>query len=37
VGTVLYALGIGPLVHRFLPMFTIRKPETPVVAPTPVA
>lgn len=25
VGTVLYALSIGPLVHVFLPMFTIRK------------
>ncbi len=23
VGTVLYAISIGPLVHRFLPMFTI--------------
>lgn len=36
VGTVAYALSIGLLVHRFLPMFTIRKPE-PMVAPTPVA
>ncbi len=27
VGTVLYALSIGPLVHVFLPMFTIRKPD----------
>lgn len=25
LGTVLYALSIGPLVHVFLPMFTIRK------------
>ncbi len=25
LGTVLYALAIGPLVHVFLPMFTIRK------------
>lgn len=38
VGTVLYAISIGPLVHRFLPKFTIRKPETPsVTAPTNVA
>ena len=29
LGTILYALSIGPLVHIFLPMFTIRKPETP--------
>jgi uncharacterized membrane protein YczE len=26
VGTVLYAISIGPLVHRFLPMFEIRNP-----------
>ncbi|NVJ08311.1 hypothetical protein HUW63_24115 [Myxococcus sp. AM001] len=25
LGTVLYAVGIGPLVHVFLPLFTIRK------------
>ena len=25
LGTVLYALTIGPLVHVFLPLFTIRR------------
>jgi|HigsolmetaAR206D_1030411.scaffolds.fasta_scaffold01442_12 uncharacterized membrane protein YczE len=27
VGTVAYALGIGPLVHWFIPMFTVRPPD----------
>jgi len=27
VGTVLYAVAIGPLVHLFLPLFTIRRTE----------
>ncbi|MGH3342538.1 MAG: YczE/YyaS/YitT family protein [Carbonactinosporaceae bacterium] len=27
VGTVAYALGIGPLVHVFLPVFTVREPD----------
>ncbi|HEX8471609.1 MAG TPA: hypothetical protein VF633_10885 [Brevundimonas sp.] len=31
VGTILYAVSIGPLVHVFLPMFTIRPPEPPVL------
>jgi hypothetical protein len=29
---VLYAVTIGPLVHRFLPMFTIRQPARPELA-----
>ena len=35
LGTILYAVSIGPLVHVFLPMFTISKPDTPppLVAP----
>lgn len=33
VGTVAYALGIGPLAHRMLPLFTIRnEDELPVAA-----
>ncbi|WP_395944251.1 YitT family protein [Brevundimonas sp.] len=28
IGTILYALAIGPLVHRFLPLFTIRQRES---------
>jgi uncharacterized membrane protein YczE len=32
LGTVLYAVTIGPLVHRFLPLFTIRQPHTPELA-----
>ncbi|WP_165842765.1 YczE/YyaS/YitT family protein [Phenylobacterium deserti] len=32
VGTVVFALAIGPLVHVFLPLFTIRPPEPRVVA-----
>jgi uncharacterized membrane protein YczE len=32
LGTVLYAVTIGPLVHRFLPMFTIRQPARPELA-----
>jgi uncharacterized membrane protein YczE len=31
LGTILYAIAIGPLVHLFLPMFTIRKPADPAV------
>jgi uncharacterized membrane protein YczE len=27
IGTVAYALAIGPLVHWFLPWFTVRTPE----------
>lgn len=30
LGTVLYAVSIGPLVHVFLPMFTIRERTEPV-------
>jgi uncharacterized membrane protein YczE len=36
VGTVLYALGIGPLVHIFLPRFTVPA-ATPPAADTPTA
>ena len=36
VGTVLYALTIGPLVHRTLPAFTLR-PARPATLATPVA
>lgn len=32
LGTVLYALAIGPLIHLFLPMFTIRARTPPVAA-----
>ena len=28
VGTILYAVTIGPLVHFFLPLFTVRQPQT---------
>jgi uncharacterized membrane protein YczE len=35
LGTVLYAVSIGPLVHVFLPLFTIRKAETPVAIERP--
>lgn len=35
LGTILYAISIGPLVHVFLPMFTIRKPETPPAVEAP--
>ena len=31
LGTILYAVSIGPLVHVFLPMFTIRTSEPPRV------
>lgn len=30
VGTLLYALAIGPIVHRMLPLFTIREKEVEV-------
>lgn len=33
VGTVAYALAIGPMVHRMLPMFTIEDQKAPVVDP----
>ena len=33
LGTVLYAVAIGPLVHAFLPLLTVR-PAAPVRAPT---
>jgi len=32
IGTVVYALGIGPLVHVLLPLLTVRPAETPRVA-----
>lgn len=32
LGTILYAVSIGPLVHVFLPMFTIPKTDAPTVA-----
>lgn len=35
IGTVIYAIAIGPIVHRMLPLFTIPNAET--VAPIPVA
>jgi uncharacterized membrane protein YczE len=32
VGTVLYAIAIGPIVHRMLPLFTIAdRPKTPAI------
>jgi uncharacterized membrane protein YczE len=33
VGTVLYAVSIGPLVHVFLPLFTVALPGQPATAP----
>jgi hypothetical protein len=35
VGTVLYALGIGPLVHTLLPRLTVALPEGPEHPPGP--
>ncbi|MFD0900536.1 membrane protein YczE [Actinomadura sediminis] len=35
VGTVLYALAIGPLTHVFLPLLTIKPPEQDAAAPVP--
>jgi uncharacterized membrane protein YczE len=36
VGTLLYAVGIGPLAHVFIPLFTVR-PSTPApAAPRPI-
>ena len=35
VGTLLYALAIGPLVHRALPAFTLHEREAPVPAVVP--
>ena len=32
VGTVVYALAIGPLVHMMLPLFTVRTPAEPATA-----
>jgi uncharacterized membrane protein YczE len=29
VGTVLYAVSIGPLAHVFIPLFTVRPPGHP--------
>ncbi|GAA5196712.1 membrane protein [Rugosimonospora acidiphila] len=37
VGTVLYALAIGPLVQLFLPLFTTRRPATATDRPDPAA
>ena len=46
VGTLAYALAIGPLVHLLLPRFTVRPPTavvaadatgTPLVPPPPAA
>jgi uncharacterized membrane protein YczE len=34
IGTAVFALGIGPLVHHLLPRLTMRDPD-PVVAPEP--
>jgi hypothetical protein len=34
VGTVAYALAIGPLAQLFLPFFTVPAPAAPPVAPT---
>jgi uncharacterized membrane protein YczE len=36
IGTLLYALSIGPLVHVFLPRLTVRRPAEPP-SPTPPA
>lgn len=33
LGTVLYAVAIGPIVHRMLPLFTIAQEESEVVVP----
>jgi uncharacterized membrane protein YczE len=35
VGTVVYALAIGPLVHLLLPRFTVRPSASPVPAKSP--
>jgi uncharacterized membrane protein YczE len=39
IGTIVYALAIGPLVHITLPLFTVRVPATvrPAVSPAPAA
>lgn len=39
IGTIVYALAIGPLVHITLPLFTVRVPTTvrPAVSPAPAA
>jgi uncharacterized membrane protein YczE len=37
VGTVVYALAIGPLVHVFMPMFTIAPPGRSASAPAPAS
>ena len=34
VGTVLYAIAIGPIVHRTLPLFTIREKEVEAAVPS---
>jgi uncharacterized membrane protein YczE len=36
IGTVLYALAIGPMVHILVPRFTIARPE-PIAPPEPLA
>jgi uncharacterized membrane protein YczE len=36
IGTAVFALGIGPLVHHLLPRLTMHDPD-PVVAPEPAA
>lgn len=33
VGTVLYAVAIGPLAHAFIPLFTVRPPEAEAAEP----
>ncbi len=37
LGTVVYALAIGPLVHIMLPLFTIRAPADPAALPAAAA
>ena len=37
VGTVLYAVAIGPLAHVFIPLFTVRAPEAEAGDPEPVS
>lgn len=37
IGTLVYAVCIGPLVHLLLPLFTVHKAQSTVEAPAPVA
>ncbi|NUO55520.1 MAG: hypothetical protein HOV71_23785 [Hamadaea sp.] len=37
IGTVLYALAIGPLAQVFIPLFAVRAPAAPTPAPEPAA